>query len=102
MTGGVIQRVLTIPFDGALWTAIARRAGLGFAALVVVVRQSGRESRTEVDASLDARRRVGPVDRREMVAGREGIVEIEFRASNDQGDHVSGTAVISLPLRTGA
>jgi len=33
----------------------------------------------------------------------EGIVEIEFRASNDQGDHVSGTAVIGLPLeRAGA
>jgi acyl dehydratase len=33
----------------------------------------------------------------------EGIVEVELRATNDQGDHVSGTAVISLPLkRTGA
>ncbi len=28
----------------------------------------------------------------------EGIVEIEFRATNDQGDHVSGTAVVALPL----
>ena len=28
----------------------------------------------------------------------EGIVEVEFRATNDQGDHVSGTAVIGLPL----
>jgi len=28
----------------------------------------------------------------------EGIVEIEFRAVNDQGDHVSGTAVVGLPL----
>ena len=28
----------------------------------------------------------------------EGLVEIEFRATNDQGDHVSGTAVIGLPL----
>jgi acyl dehydratase len=28
----------------------------------------------------------------------EGIVEVEFRATNDQGDHVSGTAVVSLPL----
>ena len=28
----------------------------------------------------------------------EGLVEVEFRASNDQGDHLSGTAVISLPL----
>ena len=32
--------------------------------------------------------------------GDEGIVEIEFRATNDQGDHVSGTAVIGLPLAT--
>lgn len=31
----------------------------------------------------------------------EGLVEIAFRAANDQGDHVSGTAVIGLPL-TGA
>ena len=28
----------------------------------------------------------------------EGIVEVAFRAINDQGEHVSGTAVISLPL----
>ncbi len=28
----------------------------------------------------------------------EGIVEIEFRATNDQGDHLTGTAVIGLPL----
>jgi acyl dehydratase len=28
----------------------------------------------------------------------EGIVEVELKATNDQGDHVSGTAVISLPL----
>lgn len=28
----------------------------------------------------------------------EGLVEIAFRAANDQGDHVSGTAVIGLPL----
>jgi hypothetical protein len=33
----------------------------------------------------------------------EGIVEIAFRASNDQGEHLSGTAVIGLPLdRAGA
>jgi acyl dehydratase len=31
-------------------------------------------------------------------AGDEGIVEVELRATNDQGDHVSGTAVIGLPL----
>ena len=30
--------------------------------------------------------------------GDEGIVEVELRATNDQGDHLSGTAVISLPL----
>lgn len=28
----------------------------------------------------------------------EGLVEIALRAINDQGEHVSGTAVISLPL----
>jgi acyl dehydratase len=28
----------------------------------------------------------------------EGLVEVAFRAVNDQGDHVSGTAVIGLPL----
>jgi len=31
-------------------------------------------------------------------AGAEGIVEVEFRATNDKGDHLSGTAVLSLPL----
>ena len=30
--------------------------------------------------------------------GTEGLVEITFRATNDQGDHLSGTAVIGLPL----
>jgi acyl dehydratase len=30
--------------------------------------------------------------------GDEGIVEVELRASNDRGDHVSGTAVLGLPL----
>ena len=30
--------------------------------------------------------------------GDEGIVEVEFRATNDQGYHVSGTATIALPL----
>ena len=28
----------------------------------------------------------------------EGIVEVELRAANDQGDHLSGTAVLGLPL----
>ena len=31
-------------------------------------------------------------------ADGEGIVEVELKATNDQGDHVSGTAVIGLPL----
>ena len=30
--------------------------------------------------------------------GNDGIVEIEFRAINDRGEHLSGTAVIGLPL----
>src|SRR5262249_42758828 len=33
--------------------------------------------------------------------GDEGIVEVELRASTETGDHLSGTAVLSLPL-TGA
>jgi acyl dehydratase len=32
--------------------------------------------------------------------GNEGIVEVELRAMNDLGEHVSGTATISLPLGT--
>jgi len=32
----------------------------------------------------------------------EGIVEIAFRATNDQGDHLSGTAIIGLPLAKAA
>jgi hypothetical protein len=28
----------------------------------------------------------------------EGIVEVEFRATNDRGDHLSGTAVLGLPI----
>jgi len=28
----------------------------------------------------------------------EGLVEVEFRATNDSGEHLSGTAVIGLPL----
>jgi len=31
----------------------------------------------------------------------EGLVEVEFRATNDDGEHLSGTAVIGLPLRRG-
>ena len=31
-------------------------------------------------------------------SGGEGIVEVEFRATNDRGDHLSGTAVLGLPL----
>src|SRR5512143_310145 len=30
--------------------------------------------------------------------GDDGIVEVEFRARTDDGDHVTGTAVIALPL----
>ena len=30
-------------------------------------------------------------------AGDEGRVEIEFRATNELGDHVTGTAELSLP-----
>ncbi len=30
--------------------------------------------------------------------GNEGLIDVEFRATNDQGDHLSGTAVIGLPL----
>ena len=33
----------------------------------------------------------------------EGLVEVEFRATTEGGDHLSGTAVIGLPLaRTGS
>ncbi|MGO9875687.1 MAG: MaoC family dehydratase [Acidimicrobiia bacterium] len=32
--------------------------------------------------------------------GNEGIVEVELRAMNDLGEHVSGSATISLPLGT--
>ena len=39
----------------------------------------------------------GKITGKSQVDG-EGIVEIELRATNDQGDHVSGTAVIGLPL----
>ncbi len=35
-------------------------------------------------------------------AGDEGIVEIEFRATNELGEHVSGTAVLSLPVQATA
>jgi acyl dehydratase len=31
-------------------------------------------------------------------ADGEGLVEVELRATNDQGDHLSGTAVLGLPL----
>jgi acyl dehydratase len=32
-------------------------------------------------------------------AGDDGIVEVELRATNDLGDHVTGTAVLSVPCR---
>ena len=28
----------------------------------------------------------------------EGLLDVELRATNDQGDHLSGTAVVALPL----
>ena len=31
----------------------------------------------------------------------EGVVEVELRATNDLGDHVTGTAVLTLPVRGG-
>ncbi len=30
--------------------------------------------------------------------GDEGVVDVELRAINDLGEHVSGTATISLPV----
>lgn len=39
----------------------------------------------------------GTVTGKSQVDG-EGLVEIELRATNAEGDHVSGTAVIGLPL----
>jgi acyl dehydratase len=45
-------------------------------------------SKLEFTGSVTAKSRVGA----------EGIVEIEFRATNDKGDHLSGTAVLGLPL----
>ncbi len=35
-------------------------------------------------------------------AGNEGLIEVELRATNDRGDHLSGTALLSLPLREAA
>ena len=46
---------------------------------------------------LDSSSSPGTVTGKSQVDG-EGIVEVELRATNDQGDHVSGTAVIGLPL----
>ncbi len=44
----------------------------------------------------------GKVTAKSQVDG-DGIVEVELRATNDQGDHLSGTAVIGLSLaRTGS
>jgi acyl dehydratase len=34
--------------------------------------------------------------------GNEGFVDVELRAMNELGEHVSGTATISLPLSGGA
>ena len=35
-------------------------------------------------------------------AGDEGCVDVEFRATNDLGDHLTGTASLTLPLVSGA
>jgi len=40
---------------------------------------------------------VGTVTGKSQVDG-EGLVDVEFRATNDQGEHLSGRAVIGLPL----
>ena len=34
-------------------------------------------------------------------AGAEGIVEVEFRATNDKGDHLSGTATLGFAVEEG-
>lgn len=39
----------------------------------------------------------GEVTGKSQVDG-EGLVEVALRATNDQGEHVSGTAVLTLPL----
>ncbi|CAB4885329.1 unannotated protein [freshwater metagenome] len=31
-------------------------------------------------------------------SGDEGLIDVELRATNNLGDHVSGTAVVSLPI----
>jgi acyl dehydratase len=42
----------------------------------------------------------GTVTGKSEAAG-EGLVEVAFRATNELGDHVSGTAVLGLPLGGG-
>jgi len=42
----------------------------------------------------------GTVSVKSQVDGA-GIVEVTFKATNDQGDHISGTAVLDLPMRGG-
>jgi hypothetical protein len=32
-------------------------------------------------------------------SGDEGLVEVAFRAANDLGDHLTGTAELGLPIR---
>jgi acyl dehydratase len=36
------------------------------------------------------------------LAGDEGLVDVEFKGTNDLGDHVTGTATLSLPAPDGA
>ena len=43
----------------------------------------------------------GTVTGKSQVDG-EGIVEVAFKATNDQGDHLSGTAALGLPIRGGS
>jgi len=43
----------------------------------------------------------GSVTATELVNG-VGLVEVAFRATNDLGDHVTGTAVLDLPVQDGA
>src|SRR4029077_11381087 len=54
--------------------------------------------RLGVPAYAGSRREyTGTVTGKSQIDG-EGVIEVEFRATNDSGDHLSGTAVIGLPL----
>ena len=82
---------------------------------VIVLASTGNVTDMVVDltsGSGSQRAGIAPIDRpvalillgglRELTAllvedGR-GLVEVTFRATNDMGDHVTGTAVVDLPL----